>query len=60
MVDDFGVVDTGGFSALIGLPIREALLWSIRLTEVMVDDFGVVDTGGFSALIGLPMLDVLL
>lgn len=60
MVDDFGVVDTVGFSELIGLPIRDVLPESIRLTEVVVDDFGVVDIVGLSALIGLPMLDVLL
>ena len=59
-MDNFGVVETDGLLVLIRLPIRELLLWLIRLLILLVDDFCVVEIDGFLALIGLPIREVLL
>ena len=45
---------------LIELPMREVLLWLIRLLVLLVDDLGVVVTDDLLLLIGLAMLEVLL
>ena len=60
MVDDLGVVETDDLPVLIGLAMREVLLWLTRLLELLVDDLGVVEIDGLLALIVLPMREVLL
>ncbi len=60
MVDDFDAVEIDGLLVLIGLPMREVLLWLIRLLELLVDDFDAVEPDCLLVLIGLPMREVLL
>ncbi len=53
-------MEIDGLLVLIGLPMREVLLWLIRLLELLVEDFGVAEPDGLLVLIGLPMREVLL
>ncbi len=46
--------------ALKELPMREVLLWLIRLLELLADDLGVVETDGLLVLMGLAIREVLL
>jgi len=60
LVDDIGVVETDGLLVLVGLPMRDVLLWLIRLSGLLVDGFGAVEIDGLLVLIGVPMREVLL
>jgi len=60
LVDDLDAVEIDGLLVLIGLPMREVLLWLIRPLQLFVDDFVVVEPDCLLVLMGLPMREVLL
>lgn len=52
-------METDGLLVLILLPMREVLLWPIRLSGLLIGGLGAVETEGLLALIGLPIREVL-